>query len=130
MNCEPTTFFVYTAMKEKLNKELGYANEQWLWHGTSAENVQTILKNGFDRRYSKTQAYGAGVYFAKNASYSWNGYARDQVVSDTETERIMLLSRVLLGDPCRGGSQKSHPDVKRDGRMHNCMVDNLTNPTI
>ena len=130
MNCDGTTFAVYNAMKDKLIKELGDANEKWLWHGTSGAIVQTVLKNGFDRRYSTTQAWGAGVYFAKHASYSWNGYARDEQVSSTETERVMLLSRVLLGDPCQGRSQKQHPDIKGDGRMHNSMVDQVNDPTI
>ena len=130
MNCDITTFAVYNAMKDKLVKELGEANEKWLWHGTSGAIVQTILKNGFDRRYSTTQAWGAGVYFAKHASYSWNGYARDEQVSSTETEKVMLLSRVLLGDPCQGRSQKQHPDIKGDGRMHNSMVDRLNDPNI
>ena len=130
MNCDVTTFAVYNAMKDKLIKELGEANEKWLWHGTSGPIVQTILKNGFDRRYSTTQAWGAGVYFAKHASYSFNGYARDEQVSSTETEKVMLFSRVLLGDPCQGRSQKQHPDMKGDGRMHNCMVDRLNDPNI
>ena len=51
-------------------------------------------------------------------------------MSSTETEKVMLLSRVLLGDPCQGRSQKQHPDIKGDGRMHNSMVDRLNDPNI
>jgi hypothetical protein len=128
MKCSIHEFDVYNAVKKKFKAELGHCNERWLWHGCCSANVDAILKNGFERSYSVAQAYGAGVYFAKNSSYSWNGYSVPETISSTESEKIMLLSRVLLGDSCRGSGGKQHPD-KKEGGKNDGMLYNSIFPT-
>ncbi|GIL62694.1 hypothetical protein Vafri_16872 [Volvox africanus] len=46
-------------------------NEYFLWHGTSVDVVQLVVKDGFDlREANRFGVLGEGVYFAANASYS------------------------------------------------------------
>lgn len=43
------------------------------FHGTSETSIDQIISNGFNRSYAGTaagKAYGAGVYFARDARYS------------------------------------------------------------
>ena len=52
------------------------ANQHWLWHGTRYATVLLVVKNGFNRSYSTTAAYGKCLYFAWDAAYSvppWEG---------------------------------------------------------
>lgn len=59
-------------------------------------------------------AYGFGVYFSKNATYS-NGYA----LPNSKEERHMFVARVLVGKTTRGNStMKTRPlgfDSTTDG---------------
>jgi hypothetical protein len=47
-------------------------NEMILFHGTSPDAVEDIVRHGFNRSYCGKNAttYGKGVYFAKDASYA------------------------------------------------------------
>ena len=47
----------------------------FLWHGTSSTNPKMIYESqeGFDMRYGNPDCmWGKAVYFAVNASYSYN----------------------------------------------------------
>ncbi|MRB67718.1 hypothetical protein GH825_30620, partial [Bacillus thuringiensis] len=48
------------------------AIERILWHGTNASAITSINNGGFKRSYcgKNATAYGQGVYFAVNVSYS------------------------------------------------------------
>ena len=55
-----------TLLRSMENKRDGVgANQHWLWHGTHFATIQKVVKNGFNRSYSTTAAYGSGVYFAR-----------------------------------------------------------------
>jgi hypothetical protein len=70
------------------------ANEKFAFHGSRANAYDVILKDGFDHRVaSMGGSYGAGIYFAHQASTS-NGY----VAPSTFNKRKMLYCRVLVGD--------------------------------
>jgi len=59
------------------------------------------MNPGFLRQFGERQAYGDGVYFAVNASYSANpSYS----VPDEYGHQRMFLCRVLVGEHCRGTS--------------------------
>ena len=44
--------------------------EQKLFHGTSMDSIEAITSNGFNRSFGSIQAYGNGIYFAKEATLS------------------------------------------------------------
>jgi len=85
-------------------------NEYYLFHGTRWEVIDIVKKQGFDERVSAvTGMFGAGIYFAENASKS-NQYIPcptcNQGAITTEGQCScsepgvfgMLLCRVILGD--------------------------------
>ncbi|KAI0221549.1 Protein mono-ADP-ribosyltransferase PARP14 [Lamellibrachia satsuma] len=76
--------------------------ERSLWHGTSADAIWNINKGGFNRSYcgKNSTAYGEGVYFAVNSSYSAQGYASP----DASGHMRMYRSLVLTGDYTTGDS--------------------------
>jgi len=61
-------FHVY---KTQLEARLGRGNGVWdLFHGTKAERINDICKQGFDSRLHTKYRYGKGSYFARDSSYS------------------------------------------------------------
>lgn len=105
--------------------------EQWLWHGTGIDVLPSILLNGFIREYASRQAYGYGTYFAANAHHSWShSFSRPSQVGN-KSVKVLLLTRVLIGDSCTGDSSKQKPDFKRDGQtMYDSMSDSPSKPSI
>jgi hypothetical protein len=53
----PRLYQLYKARKALLDRQnTGLDNEKTLWHGTSAENIASINKNGFDlSKYGKNE---------------------------------------------------------------------------
>ena len=79
-------------------RRLGAAGigERWLWHGTEREKVAPILANGFLRDYNKRGAYGCGVYFASQASYSLSStYARPDDASGDPSDDPSDVARLI-----------------------------------
>ena len=71
-------------------------------------------------------AFGRGVYFARDASYSV-GYARGS------GSRYMYLARVLVGQYCVGNSSMIVPPPKDSSRpeiLYDSVVNNVLNPSI
>ena len=61
-------------------------NEMWLWHGTSASSLKSLLLNGFERNFGNRQGYlfrRHGVYFAGIRAIRF-------------TTRSLSLRRILL----------------------------------
>ena len=77
-------------------------NERRLFHGTTADIISKILRQGFNRSFAGGRngaVYGAGVYFARDAAYSAApGYARP----DSAGLRRVCLCDVLVGESARG----------------------------
>lgn len=75
-------------------------------------------------------SYGKGVYFARDASYSMN-YSRDGRSKGDYC--CMYLSRVLVGEYCKGTPSMIVPPPKRPSQpeiLFDSAVDNTKNPTI
>jgi hypothetical protein len=136
MNVDNDQFKIYQMKKQSfINKSIP-PNERLGWHGTDAATTQKIMKNGFDRDFSRTgsQACGVGTYFAKQAAYSWmNGYCKVATLPDGKQQHFIILSRLLLGDYCQGlkGQFLKDRPCKADGTAYNSMVGyELNNPII
>ena len=100
-------------------------NEMWLWHGTAPSAVNSLL-NGFERNFGKNMQYGDGVYFAVNSNYSfYDNYAKVEKNAAGRDSKVLLLSRVLVGQTCQGRLGKKTPDTKSDGTFCNSMTNNM-----
>ena len=68
------------------------------------------------RYANKSGHYGAGIYFADNASYS-NTYAYQNAESNTKQ---ILLCFVIVGDPFIAGAPTTYtvPPNRTDGKQH------------
>jgi hypothetical protein len=101
----------------KTQKEQLKAEEKQLFHGTSDNLINIISEMGFDPTKNKAAVYGYGVYFAKNARYSFTYMKSEGEVS------YMFLADVLVGRLTTG---------KRRSETYNWdnNVDNITNPSI
>ena len=75
-------------------------------------------------------AFGKGIYFARDANCSL-GYATTSGAS--VGNRCMYLSRVLVGQYCKGAPTMVVPPPKESSRpeiLFDSVVDNTANPTI
>ncbi|XP_069139910.1 protein mono-ADP-ribosyltransferase PARP14-like isoform X2 [Argopecten irradians] len=119
----------YSAKKQELVTRNRQNPEKWLWHGTSPDTVEKIARKGFDRGYcgKNATAYGNGVYFAVNASYSM-GYCQP----DGSGQKHMFYSRVLTGQSCPGHSGMRYlPDLPGgNGMTYDSATNNVSTPSM
>ena len=75
-------------------------DEKILLHGTSWENANSIVREGFDHRTCQNAFYGAGVYFAGAAckSHQYTCENHKPLCCNCWSERTLIISRVALGD--------------------------------
>lgn len=87
---------LFNKFKEQKTRLLvSHSSEIFLFHGSSDQVYNNILKTGFDISFSGNGTLGKGIYFAKNASYS-NGFAKIKHTRRGDI-RVMLYCRVVLG---------------------------------
>ena len=101
------------AMADK-NPDSG-CNERHLFHGTHEAAVPHINVKSFNRSYCgrNATAYGRGIYFARDASYS----ASDTYSPpDDEGVKHMYRAKVLAGMTTLGDSSMVEPPPRPDGR--------------
>lgn len=123
-------------IKNKSNKPLEYK----LFHGTSNESIESICKLGFNRSFcgQNGSAYGQGVYFARDASYSHNfSKPKNMPLLRTSLPQPqiyqMLLAKVLVGNYQLIRSNNSNfkdTEFSIDGFQYDSVVDDLNNPSI
>lgn len=82
-------------------KALQRIERKWLFHGSNKEVMDKILQQGFNRSFcgKNATAYGKGVYFARDASYSAHHMFS---VPDNKGNQYMMACRVVVGEYCRG----------------------------
>eukprot|EP00746_Dinoflagellata_sp_MGD_P168421 gnl/MRDRNA2_/MRDRNA2_99877_c0_seq1.p1 gnl/MRDRNA2_/MRDRNA2_99877_c0~~gnl/MRDRNA2_/MRDRNA2_99877_c0_seq1.p1 ORF type:complete len:400 (-),score=46.31 gnl/MRDRNA2_/MRDRNA2_99877_c0_seq1:48-1247(-) len=106
----------------------------WLWHGCkTVDRLYQICREGFDRSYATTCAYGKGCYFATKAKMS-NSYATDCCADELSGKlRALLLSAVLVGEITRGSRDGYPAPLKphsRNGERYENTVDDVAHPNI
>jgi hypothetical protein len=87
-------------------------NEKTLYHGTTSDSVTNIWKFGFNRSYAgkNATAYGKGVYFARDASYSHkytnlgNIGAVANAYASSKKQANLFMCKVLIGYSAVGNS--------------------------
>ncbi|XP_038587302.1 protein mono-ADP-ribosyltransferase PARP14-like [Micropterus salmoides] len=114
------------------NIQEGGAGEKLLYHGTTQENCDSIMKTGFNRSFAgqHATAYGHGTYFAVNASYSAHPtYSKPAA----DVSQLMFVARVLTGIYTQGQSNMKVLPPRSDQRPHDLydsVVDNIVNPSM
>ncbi|XP_078132752.1 protein mono-ADP-ribosyltransferase PARP14-like [Sander vitreus] len=125
----------YEGQKKHLsdnNNQLGGAGEKLLYHGTTHDNCDSIMKTGFNRRFSgqNATAYGHGTYFAVNASYSAiPTYSKPAA----DGSALMFVALVLTGIYTLGQSNMRVPPPRSDQQPHDrfdSVVDKIDNPNM
>lgn len=120
--------FAKQRMSEKNDES--FVNEKHLFHGTKSTCPEKIYnaEQGFDFRYSSDEnLWGAGTYFAVNASYS------DKYSYASGNERCMFLAYVLTGETCecKPDRKMKKPPCKThcNGKFENELYDSVTGYT-
>ncbi|XP_070849888.1 protein mono-ADP-ribosyltransferase PARP14-like [Chaetodon trifascialis] len=114
------------------NIQEGGAVEKLLYHGTTQENCDSIMKTGFNRRFAGQNAtsYGHGTYFAVNASYSAHPtYSKPAA----DGSQLMFVVRVLTGIYTLGQSNMRIPPPRSSLQPHDrcdSVVDRMDNPNM
>ena len=101
----------------------------WLFHGTDEITVPKIIQQGFNRAFAgkNAVAYGKGVYFARDASYSVSTtYSRPNAAG----VQHMFLCRVTVGEYCKGRHGVLTPDVRKGHMLFDSTVNDTGNPSI
>ncbi len=113
-------FDKYNALKQSMTDP----NERILFHGTNEAAMSSILEFGFDPLCAKVCAYGMGVYFATDASYSYNYMPSRKDLSGFDLS-FMFVNLVLVGRMIQG-TQNSICNVA----FADTQVDSPYNPKI
>jgi poly [ADP-ribose] polymerase 10/14/15 len=103
---------------------------KWLFHGTRANVIDNIVKQGFNRAFAGRNAvrYGKGVYFARDACYS----SHESFSQPDKGTQRMFLCRVAVGDWCSGTTGQLTPNPKPHNKLElfDTTCDNVKNPSI
>ena len=108
------------------NKAPDAVERKWLFHGTTKDVSLKIVRQGFNRAFAgrNAVAYGKGVYFARDASYS-----SQEAYSEPDHKRVqrIFLCRVAVGDWCKGKTGQLTPDTKNHNNLElfDSTVDNI-----
>jgi O-acetyl-ADP-ribose deacetylase (regulator of RNase III) len=132
-------YIQYTAHRKSFidRQDPNGLNEKTAFHGTTGDTVENIWKGGFNRSYCGKNAtvYGAGVYFARDASYS-HGYTNLGGVAKKGgnlTQAHLFVCKVLVGFNALGNSSIQTQNLPKapDGTTSvDSTVDNIQNPSI
>jgi hypothetical protein len=92
-----------------------------LFHGTSEESLNSILKFGFIKSKNVISAYGVGTYFSNSALVA-NQYVNSRASKyqrSAHSIRYVFLADIIISDIGINGSVP----------VPSCYVNNLNNPT-
>lgn len=113
----------YKEQLKEIKEKRGAENvkEELLFHGTCAENIDSIAFYGFDSSRNVTSAHGRGTYFAKNAIYS-----KDYMKSnDTRGISYMILAEVIIGN-----CYTYETNTKINTEKYDNSINSMKNPSI
>jgi hypothetical protein len=93
-------------------RRLAFEQKGWgrvlrVYHGTAERNVNSIVTNGFDPRFARVQAFGAGIYFATTFRISYTYAGTDGAACESLSH--MFICDILPGRYARGRSNQVPP---------------------
>ena len=101
----PVLDMAYEERKADYKVRHGCDKEVRVFHGTKDASVDSIVRDGFDVKYSRIAAYGIGTYFATHFSTSTS-----YVNIDNEDHSFIFICKILPG---RQGSAGSGQQIDR-----------------
>lgn len=113
----------YADRREAMREQIGTENvhERVLFHGTKANHIDDIVRDGFKVALNRVSAYGIGTYFATSAAMS----ASYTDVAYSSEMSFMFVCNVLVGR-CAAGHHKATLDT----RLYDNTTNDRLNPTI
>jgi len=78
---------------------------KWLFHGTKQETIDKIVNSGYLPMLAGSAVgaiWGDGTYFARDAKYSHDYTEPKDDVLTNQSQRKMLLNRVIVGEWVKG----------------------------
>ena len=103
-----------------------------LYHGTSKDNVNSILKRGFSLTHKITNGnvYGPGVYFSDDINfslqYSTLKYSKENI---TNNDKYVIICEVFVDNICLANrNQDMFPIMTNSDEYYDTGVDNLSYP--
>ncbi|XP_042566379.1 protein mono-ADP-ribosyltransferase PARP15 [Clupea harengus] len=125
----------YAVQRQQLedkNGPLVGAREKMLYHGTTAQACQSIMKTNFNRSFAGQNAtvYGLGTYFAVKASYSANP---TYSCPEADGTQLMFVARVLTGSYTLGQRDMKVPppfSPQQPNIRFDSLVDDQQNPSM
>lgn len=118
-----------TLIYENLLSTMHNKRERLLFHGTTFENVEKIILNGFNRDYNINAKYGKGTYFAKSARYAALYATKDE----KSNAWALLVCRCIVGKSGLGKQfmkQSELYDKDNPAQQYDSLVNDLNNPQI
>lgn len=118
-NCKMDKIFKITNTNVEKNKIL--------FHGTSTDNVNSILKRGFSLTHKITNGnvYGPGIYFTNDINFSLK-YSKENTITD---EKYVIICEVFMNNICLANrNQDMFPMIGKSNIYYDTGVDNLSNP--
>ncbi|XP_039248834.2 protein mono-ADP-ribosyltransferase PARP12-like isoform X2 [Styela clava] len=107
-----------------MEKYNGEEVTEFLFHGTKSHHVESICSSGFVVNFAgdNGHAFGKGIYFARQSSYSlhYTGNSR---------ERSMFCAEVIVGKYTKGSKHLREEPVEGNLR-YDSVVDNMNDPNI
>ena len=101
--------------------------EKTLFHGTSMDAVESINRYGFNRSYGAVQAYGNGVYFARDSTLSADPkFAKP----GKKGHQMVYIAKVLTGHSTLGTEGMKLPPQRKPGILFDSLVNSTVCPTI
>ncbi|XP_076451605.1 protein mono-ADP-ribosyltransferase PARP14-like isoform X2 [Babylonia areolata] len=122
-----TLYQQYASEKIHLESQnQGIQNEQTLWHGTGHQAIHNINNYGFNRSYCRNDdvAFGQGVYFAVNSSYSTDV---KYTPKDGSGKRYIYQTKVLVGHAVQGRLNLRVLPERKPSVLYDSATDSLTN---
>ena len=108
----------YDSYKESLDTQTKEVYP--LFHGSTENSFNHILKKGFMSCYNRVSVYGVGSYFATDASNSYKNYSN----LNSEKSKYLFICRICFLEKQQG---KNNEIIDNP---NNVFVNNLLNPTI
>jgi hypothetical protein len=85
----------YYREKAKVKEEKGSSEVNWLFHGSRNNKPESLYTIGFDISFaSDGGSFGRGIYFARQAAYSFQGYSFYK-----DGKGYLFLAKVITGIP-------------------------------
>jgi len=108
---------------------------KWLFHGTKQETIDNIVNSGYLPMLTDSPVgviWGDGTYFVWDSKYSHDYTEPKNDVLTRQSQRKMLLNRVIVGEWVQGApGMKLYPLAKGEKyRQCNSLVNDVDDPSI